>query len=101
MWKYVVLLSYSRVHRMLFFLLLSQKIIRKSVRVKQVADPHQFNAVPDPACLFNAYPDPAPHQDDANLRPLVYTLQTFQGSILSLHASIVNVHGSEAPEVLL
>ncbi len=42
------------------------------MRVKQVADPHHFHAVPDPAFPFNAYPDPAPHQDDANLRPLVY-----------------------------
>jgi hypothetical protein len=63
---------YSRVQRMLFLILFSQKIMRKPVRVKQVADPHHFNAVPDPAFPFNAYPDPAPLQDDANLRPLFY-----------------------------
>ncbi len=42
--------------------------------------------------LFNADPDPAPHQGDLNRRPLV--LQTVQASILSLHASIMNFHGS-------
>jgi hypothetical protein len=38
-------------------------------------DPHHF-ADPDPNFHFNADPDPdpAPHQIDANLRPLVYRL---------------------------
>jgi hypothetical protein len=31
-----------------------------------------FNADPDPTFHFNADPDLAPHQSDANLRPLVY-----------------------------
>jgi hypothetical protein len=47
-------------------------------------DPHHFNADPDPAFHFNEDPDPAfyfnvdtdpnpaPHQSDGNLRPLVY-----------------------------
>jgi hypothetical protein len=51
-----------------------------------------FNADPDPAFHFDADPDthldPATHQNNANLRPLVY-----RPSILSLHASIVSVHG--------
>ncbi len=49
-----------------------------------VADPHHFNANPDPAFHFNANPDPAfhfnadlgqdpaPHRSDGNPRPLVY-----------------------------
>jgi hypothetical protein len=39
------------------------------------ADPYpasHFNADPDPAINLNAVPDPAPHQGDANLRPLAY-----------------------------
>jgi hypothetical protein len=52
----------------------------------RVADPHHFDADPDPAFHFNANPDPdfhfnadpdpdpdpAPHQSDGNLRLLVY-----------------------------
>ncbi len=64
------------------------------------ADPHHFNAEPDPAFHFNADPDPAfhinpdpdPYLSEANLRPL-----TFQDSILSLRASMlasVALHGS-------
>ncbi len=49
------------------------------------------NADPDPTFHFNADPDTAPHQSDANLRPVSY--QTLQGFILSLHASILSVHG--------
>ncbi len=45
----------------------------------RVADPHHFNADPDPAFHFNADPDPAPHQNDAYLRP---GLQNLKGSIL-------------------
>ncbi len=49
-----------------------------------VADPHHFNAIPDPAFHFNADPDPAfhfnadpnqdptPHQSTGNIRPLNY-----------------------------
>ncbi len=39
------------------------------------ADPDpasHFNPDPDPAINLNAVPDPAPHQGDANLRPLAY-----------------------------
>ncbi len=88
----------------------------------RVSDPHHFNADPDQAFCFNAdpdpafhfivdpnpYPDPAPHQGDANLRPLAYrpsrslfwastplfwtstplfwTSTALQGSILSLES---------------
>ncbi len=81
----------------------------------RVAVPHHFNADPDSSFHFNAdpdssfhfnadpyptlhfiadsdfAPDPACRQSDANLLQLMY-LQTFQDSILSLHASIVRVH---------
>jgi hypothetical protein len=55
--------------------------------MSNVADPHHFDAVPDqpfrfdldpdPTFHFDAdpdppYPDPAPHQGDANPRPLTY-----------------------------
>ncbi len=68
------------------------------------ADPHNFNADPEPAFNFNAVPypvfhfnadpdpDPAPHQSDGNLRPLVYCPTE---TILSLKASIVSIHGSD------
>ncbi len=46
-----------------------------------------FNFNADPA------PDPALYQSDQNLWPLVSGQQTLQGSILSLQASIVIVHG--------
>jgi hypothetical protein len=36
-----------------------------------IAHPYHFNA--DPCFLFTADPDPAPHQSDANWRPLVYS----------------------------
>ncbi len=54
----------------------------------RVADPHyfnadpnpypafQFNEDPDPTVHFNADPDPAPQHSDAILRPLVYRLST-------------------------
>jgi hypothetical protein len=38
----------------------------------RVADPHHFNADPDPAFHLNVDPDPAPHQSDGNLRPMGY-----------------------------
>jgi hypothetical protein len=38
-----------------------------------VANPHHFNAHPDPVFHFNADPDPAFHfNEDPDLRPLVY-----------------------------
>jgi hypothetical protein len=50
---------------------------RELADVARVADPHHFNADPDPAfhlnadldpaCHFNADPDPAPHHRDGNL----------------------------------
>ncbi len=42
---------------------------------------------------FNADLDPDPHQSDENPRPLESGLQTLQGSILSLHTSIMGIHG--------
>jgi hypothetical protein len=57
---------------------------------------------PDPSFHFIAYPDPDPillfnasHQSKANLRP--YWPTDSPGSILSLHASIVSVHGPPVP----
>ncbi len=54
-----------------------------------VADPHHADVDPDPTFHFDldpnltfkfgANPDPAPHESDANLRPLAFT-----DSILSL-----------------
>jgi hypothetical protein len=38
----------------------------------RVADPHHFNADPDPTFHFAADPDLAPYQSDANLRLMVY-----------------------------
>jgi hypothetical protein len=51
-----------------------------------LADPHRFNAIPDPdpAFHFVADPDPVPAFDE-NLRPLVS-----RPSIVSLQASIVS-----------
>jgi hypothetical protein len=41
----------------------------------RIADPHHFIiADRDPACHFNEDPDPAPHQGDANLQPMVHRL---------------------------
>jgi hypothetical protein len=37
----------------------------------RVADPHQFNADPDPAFRFKWDVYPAPHQSGGNLQPLV------------------------------
>jgi hypothetical protein len=41
-----------------------------------VPDPYKFNADSEPAFHLNADPDPAPHQSDINLRPLVYIQYT-------------------------
>jgi hypothetical protein len=49
-----------------------------------------FNA--DLAFYFNADPDPAPHQSDADLRPLVYRPPGFRFEPI-LYASILSVHG--------
>ncbi len=48
---------------------------------------------PDLTFHINAYPEPdlASHLSDAYLRPL--GLQTLQGSIFSLRASILSIHG--------
>ncbi len=43
----------------------------------------------------NPYPDPAPHQGDANLRPLAY--KPPKVSILSLHAYILSFHTPQPP----
>jgi hypothetical protein len=61
----------------------------------RVADPQNFNAEPDPTFHFNA--DPDPHQSDGNLRAATTGLKTIQGSILSLHASIVSFHSPPDP----
>jgi hypothetical protein len=37
----------------------------------RAADPHHIYADTDPSFHFKADPDAAPHQSDANLRPLV------------------------------
>jgi hypothetical protein len=55
-----------------------------------VADSHHFKADPDhpdPAFHFIADLDPAPHQCDANLRPLVYR----PASIVGVHGSILSI----------
>jgi len=46
-----------------------------AVQTVTVADPHHFNADPDPDPAFhcNAYANPATHQCDGHLRPLIYT----------------------------
>jgi hypothetical protein len=46
----------------------------------------------DQSFHFDADTNPALHESDANLRPLVYTTDP-PGSILSLHASKVSLHG--------
>jgi hypothetical protein len=53
-------------------------------------------ADPNPFFHFNAdaEPDAAPHQSDANLRPLVYRpSRPPLAFILSFHASILSIHG--------
>ncbi len=62
------------------------------------ADPDptfHFDADPDPISHFHfdadADSDPAPHQSDANLRPLV--CRHSQALFLGLHAFFVSVHG--------
>ncbi len=70
-------------------------------------EPHNFNADPDPAFNFDADPDPTFQFNtgpDMNQDPdpvfikvmqiCDHYLQTPHDSILSLHASIVSVHGS-------
>jgi hypothetical protein len=44
-------------------------------KTRRIANLHHFYAdpSPDPAFYFNADPDPASHQSDANLRPLTET----------------------------
>ncbi len=52
----------------------SHSSIRIHLLKTSVADPHHGDTDPDPSCHFDAHldPDPAPHQSDANQRPLVY-----------------------------
>jgi hypothetical protein len=61
-----------------------------------VADPHNLNADPDPAIHWNvenADPDSVPH--NIKVMRICDHLSTDPPSlIVSLHASIVNVHGS-------
>jgi hypothetical protein len=66
------------------------------------ADPHHFNANPDPnpnpAFHFNEYPDPAFRFKNMRIRILLKVMEICEplhwsiGSILSLQAIIVNVH---------
>ncbi len=69
--------------------------VRNSSSSAEVADPHNLNADPDPAFHWNvenADPDSAPH--DIKVMRICDHLSTDPlGSIVSLHASIVNVHG--------
>jgi hypothetical protein len=61
----------------------------------KVADPHHFNADPDPTFLVNAEPDTvfnfhtdpnsAPHLSNRNLRPLIY--RPFRAPFFRLQAS--------------
>ncbi len=54
--------------------------------------PFNFDANLDPPFHFVADPDPAPHQSDANLRPLVYrTLKAPFGTSTALQISIVGL----------
>ncbi len=62
----------------------SYNYVRKYYNSCRVADPHDFNADPNPAFHFSADPDPTFHlsadpgpdpallRSDENLRPLVY-----------------------------
>jgi hypothetical protein len=66
-----------------------------------VADPHQFNADPDPDFHFNAYPYPAIyfHPDSVLIifkvmQSVTTGLQSLQNSILNLQAFFVSVHGN-------
>jgi hypothetical protein len=86
----------------------------KMVASGRVVDPHNFNADPDlvfnlnanldPAFHFNADPDPAFHFNadpesgsrscsSKQCESVSTGLYTLQGSILSLHASLMSVHG--------
>jgi hypothetical protein len=76
---------------LLFFSFYPSKGSSFSAPTTSVADPHHFNADPDPSfrvdvdpdltCHLNADPDPALNQRSANPNT---GLQTFQGSVLSL-----------------
>ncbi len=64
------------------------------------ADPvFYFNADPDQNFHFNANPNPAPRQSDANIRPLVYRpsrvpFWTFKPPFVSVHGSILSLQSS-------
>ncbi len=49
-----------------------------------ISESHHVSADPDPTFHFNADPDLAPNQSDANLRPLVYrsTSATLSSTII-------------------
>ncbi len=59
-----------------------------------VTDPHLFNSDPDPAFYFKADPDPDPDPDPYPHQSVGESATTGQGSIFSLQASVVSVHGS-------
>jgi hypothetical protein len=52
-----------------------------------------LNADPDRTFHFNADPDPAPHQRDVNLRPLVYRSRAHGAATPPFRASEA-LHGS-------
>ncbi len=48
-------------------------ILKKNTKIlKNTADPHHFNADPDPAFHLNMDPDPSPHQSAGKFRTKVY-----------------------------
>jgi hypothetical protein len=61
----------------------------------RVADPHHFNANPDPSFPFDSDPDPtlAARSSSQWCKFSTTGLQTLHGSILNFRASIVSVHG--------
>ncbi len=62
------------------------------IKHARVADPHHFNADPDPSFHLSTDPDqdPAPHQSDAYLRPLVYrpSMSLFLWATTALHGYV-------------
>ena len=69
----------------------------------RISDPHHFNAYPDPSFYINADPELIFNLNADGIRILLrikamqicdhWTSCTLHGSILSLQASIVSVHG--------
>ncbi len=56
-----------------------------------------FNADPDPAFNLNADPNPAPHQADANLRPLAYRHSPFWASTATSPQTML-IHANPDPK---